>query len=72
MYKLWDTRLLPGCPLQITLLFLRIDMPNDVIWQANDLISSTVGHGRKTLRIGLVLKGVAGEINTYIQTIRAQ
>lgn len=41
-------------------------MPNDVIRQANNLVSSAVGHGRKTLRIGLILKGVAGEVYTYL------
>lgn len=41
-------------------------MPNDIIRQANNLIPSAVGHGRKTLRIGLILKGVAGEVYTYI------
>lgn len=47
-------------------------MPNDIIWQANDLISSAVGHGRKALRISLVFKGVAGEIYTYIKKVRAK
>lgn len=41
-------------------------MPNDIIRQANNLIPSAVGHRRKTLRIGLILKGVAGEVYTYI------
>ena len=47
-------------------------MPNDIIRQANDLISSAVGHGSKTLGIGLVLEGVAGEIYTYIKAIRVE
>ena len=56
----------PRPPLQIPLLLLRIDMPNDIIRQADDLIPRPVGHGRKALRIGLVLEGVAGEVYTYI------
>lgn len=47
-------------------------MPNNIIWQANDLISSAVGYGRKALRIGLVLEGVAGEIYTFIKKVRAK
>ena len=57
--------------LQIALLLLSIDMPNDIIWQADDLIPSPVGHGCKALSIGLVLEGVGGEIYTYTKTVRA-
>ena len=70
-YKLRTIRVFPRSPLQITLLLLRIHMPNDIIRQANDLIPSPVGHGRKAFRIGLVLEGIAGEIYTYIKTVRA-
>ena len=54
--------LFPKSPLQIPLLLLRIDMPNDIIRQAHDLVPSAVRHGREPFRVGLVLEGVAGEV----------
>lgn len=39
-------------------LLSRIDVPNDVIGQADDLVTSALGHFGKPLRLRLVLEGV--------------
>lgn len=47
----------------ISFLFVRILMPNHVVGQANNAITGTLGHLGEALGFGLVLKGVAGEVD---------
>lgn len=47
---------------KITLL-IRTDMPNNIIRQPHDLISSSIRHLAEALCLSLVLECVAGEVN---------
>lgn len=47
----------------VSWLFFRIDVPDDVVWQPNDLVTSTLSHLSETFRLGLVLKSVAWEVD---------
>lgn len=51
--------------LRITGLLLGVDMPDNVIRQAVNTISRPLCHLRKSFRLGLVFKGVAGEIDAW-------
>jgi hypothetical protein len=52
----------PG-PYHVPLWFFGINVPNNIIWQTIDTVSSAFGHLREALGLGLVLKGVAGEVD---------
>jgi len=52
---------------QIPRFLIRINMPNDVIREADDLVSGSPGHLGETFRLGLVFEGVAGEIDAFGQ-----
>jgi len=54
-----------GSLLCIPALFLCINMPDDVIWQAIDTVAGPLGHFGKSLCLCLVLKGVAGKVDSY-------
>lgn len=43
---------------------VRVDMPDDVVRETNDFVSGSLGHLCETLRLGLVLEGVGGEVDT--------
>lgn len=57
--------------MQITLescvsrLLLSIDMPDDVIRQTDNSVTGTLGHLSKSFRLGLVLEGVAWEVDSW-------
>lgn len=53
--------------LRISTLLLGINMPNDVVGQTVDAIACALSHLRETLSLGLVLKGVAREVDAYKQ-----
>lgn len=38
-------------------------MPDDVIGEANDIVSSTLGHLGKAFGLSLVFKGIAWEVD---------
>lgn len=40
-----------------------VDVPDDVAGQADDLVPGPLGHLRETFRLGLVLEGVAREVD---------
>lgn len=48
-------------PVQMRLL-VRVDMPHNIVRQANDLVSSTLRHLGKAFGFGLVLESIAGEV----------
>jgi hypothetical protein len=54
-----------GSALRIAGLLLGINMPNDVIRKTYHLISCAFGHLGKTLGLGLILEGVAREVDTW-------
>lgn len=39
-------------------------MPYNVVWQANDLVTCSLGHLTETFCLGLVLESVAWEVDT--------
>lgn len=49
-------------------LLVGVDMPNDVVGQANDLVASALGHLGETLGFGLVLERVRGEVDAFKQS----
>ncbi len=50
--------------LQIARLLLRVDMPDNVVGQTLDLVTSAQGHLAKAFGLGLILEGVAGKVDT--------
>lgn len=38
--------------------------PDNIIWQPDNLIAGSLGHLRETLRLSLILKSVAGKIDS--------
>lgn len=49
--------------LSVAALLFGVDMPNNVIGKAVDLVAGALGHFSKSLCLGLVLKGIAGEVD---------
>lgn len=47
----------------ITGFLIRVDVPNHVVGQTVDLVSSSFGHLRETFRLGLVLKGICWKVD---------
>ena len=54
-----------GLLLCITRLLLRVNVPDDVIRQPVDAVAGPLGHFRKPFGLGLILKGVAGEVDAW-------
>lgn len=50
---------------QVTGLLIRVNVPDHVVGQTNDLVAGTLGHPGEALGFGLVLEGVCGEVDTY-------
>ena len=50
---------------QITWLFLRVDVPNHIVWQANYFVSCSFGHFGKPFCLCLILESVAGKIDAW-------
>lgn len=48
---------------KVALLLLRVDMPDDVVRQTDNLLLGALGHLRETFRLGLVLKSIGGEVD---------
>lgn len=57
-------RLISRTVSKIALLLIGIDMPDDVVRQTDNLLLGALRHLRKALSLGLVLKGVGGEVDT--------
>ena len=51
-------------PSSVTLLG-GVNVPDNVAGQADDLVSGPLGHPREALGLGLVLEGVAGEVDAW-------
>ena len=51
---------------QIAPFFFRVDMPDDVVRETDDLIACSFRHLGESLCFGLVLEGVTGEIDTLM------
>lgn len=49
---------------QVARLLVRVNVPDHVVGQTNDLVASTLGHLGEALGFGLVLEGVCGEVDT--------
>jgi hypothetical protein len=49
----------------VAALLLGVDMPNNVVGEAVDAVTRTLGHLGKTFGLGLVLEGVAGEVDPW-------
>lgn len=49
--------------LRVPWLLLGVNVPDDVVWQADDLITGSLGHLCKTLGLCLVLECVAWEVD---------
>jgi len=49
--------------LEVTGLLVRVDMPHDVVRQSDDLVACTLRHLCEAFGFGLVLKGVAREVD---------
>lgn len=47
-------------------LLVRIDMPHHVIRQSEDAVAGALGHFREAFCFGLVLEGVAGEVDAWV------
>ena len=47
----------------IARLLLGVDVPDDVVRQSHDLVPGSLGHLGEALRLGLVLEGIAGEVD---------
>lgn len=54
----------PGA--QVPLFLLRVDVPDDVVREPDDLVARSFGHLGETLCLGLVLECVAGEIDSWV------
>lgn len=54
--------------LSVARFFFGINMPDDVVWQADDLVSGPLSHFGEAFCFGLIFEGVAGEVDTYHQT----
>jgi len=54
---------LDGNPLHVAALLLGVDMPHNIVWQAVDTISSSLGHLGEPFGLCLVLKCVAWEVD---------
>lgn len=52
--------------LRIARLLLRVNMPYNIVWKTIDAVSGALGHFRKALGFGLVLEGVAGEVDACV------
>lgn len=52
--------------LLVSLLFFRVDVPHDIVGEAKDLVARALGHFGESLRLGLVLKGVAWEVDACV------
>lgn len=48
---------------QIARLLVRVDVPDDVVGETDDLVSGAFGHFGEPFRLGLVFEGVAWEID---------
>lgn len=51
--------------LSITRFLLSVNVPHNIIRQTVHAVTSSLGHFREALRLGLVLEGVAGEVDTF-------
>lgn len=49
--------------LSIARLFIRIDVPDNIVGQSKDAVSRALGHLGETFRLGLVLECVCGEVD---------
>jgi hypothetical protein len=47
----------------VALRLFGIDMPDDIVWQTIDTVSSTFGHLREAFGLGLILEWIAGEVD---------
>lgn len=50
---------------QVAGLLVRVDVPDHVVGQTNDLVAGTLGHFSEALSLGLVLERVGGEVDAY-------
>jgi len=48
----------------VAALLLGVDMPNDVVGQADDLVTRPLGHLSEAFGFRLVFKGIGGEVNS--------
>lgn len=48
---------------QVAGLLVGVNVPNNVVGQANDLVAGTLGHLGEALGFGLVLESVRGEVD---------
>lgn len=55
--------------LSISRLLIRVDMPDDIVWQSIDTVASSVCHFSKAFGFRLVLKGVAREVDSRTMNI---
>jgi hypothetical protein len=46
-------------------LLVGVNMPDDVVRETNDFVSGALGHLCETFCLGLVLEGVAREVDAY-------
>lgn len=49
---------------QVSRLLFRVDVPDHVVGQTNDLVAGTLGHLGEALGLGLILESVGGEVDT--------
>jgi len=64
--QLPTVHLIPCCEcLSVTGFLLGINVPHHVIRQSVHAIAGSLGHLRESFRFGLVLEGVAGEVDTF-------
>jgi hypothetical protein len=49
----------------VALLLRRVNMPNDVVRETNNLVSGALGHLGESFSLGLIFKGVTGEVDAY-------
>lgn len=52
---------------QVAGLLVRVNVPDNIVGQTNDLVAGTLGHLGEALGFGLVLESVCGEVDTYGQ-----
>lgn len=55
--------------LYVPALLFGVDVPHDVVWQANDLVACPSRHFGEAFRLGLVLEGVARKVDAWIQVL---
>lgn len=49
----------------ITRLLVSVDMPNNIVGEADNIVTCPLCHLGKTLCFGLVLKSIAGKVDAY-------